>query len=260
MVPPIAELGDVAASVNQLTQLSEYTTMDRRVKATQNRDKAPRLNKEWGVGAVQVRYSDDGHWYGPLSNFPAALFDAHGYILFDTEDEYLSCPHLGIGKITTIKKKPGISALPGYVHVTESIPLLGLDVDVHSAIVTEGQKELVIHLRRERNQSIVRKKKKETASLDCEICGFSFSRIYGSVADSYCEVHHLIPLSEAANVSQTRLEDLAILCANCHRVVHLQSPPYTIAEVKAMLTPVKLLRANSHCLLPPTRTLRPDFT
>lgn len=60
--------------------------MDRRTKATLNRDKAVRLNDAWRVGAAQVRYSDDGHWYATLERFPAALLDAHGYVLFETEE------------------------------------------------------------------------------------------------------------------------------------------------------------------------------
>ena len=70
--------------------------MDRRTKAALNRDKAVRLNEAWGVGAAQVRYGDDGHWYATLTQFPAALFDAHGYVLFPTEAEYRTSPHLNI--------------------------------------------------------------------------------------------------------------------------------------------------------------------
>ena len=34
--------------------------MHDREKAVRNKDKAARLNKAWGVGAVQARYSDEG--------------------------------------------------------------------------------------------------------------------------------------------------------------------------------------------------------
>lgn len=110
-----------------------------------------------------------------------------------------------------------------------------LDVDIHTYEATEGSRRLVIHLRRERNPAIVRKKKKQAPSLDCEICGFSFKRIYGEDASKYCEVHHLLPLSEVEHTIQTRMEDLAILCSNCHRVAHLHNPPYTLDEIKNML-------------------------
>ena len=208
--------------------------MDRRTKATQNRDKAVRLNEAWGVGAAQVRYSDDGHWYATLARFPAALFDAHGYVLFATEAEYRTSPHLNIGKQISVPK-PGISAIPGYVRVADSGASPSLDVDIHTVAATEGRRRLVLHLQRERNQTVVRNKKKQAASLDCEACGFSFGRAYGRAASAYCEVHHLLPLSEVEHSTQTRTGDLAILCANCHRVVHLLNPPYTLTQVRSML-------------------------
>lgn len=208
--------------------------MDRRTKATLNRDKAVRLNEAWGVDAAQVRYSEDGHWYATLERFPAALFDAHGYVLFQTEQEYQSSHHLHIGKQISVPK-PGISAIPGYVRVADSDATPDLDVDIHTLAATEGRRRLVLHLQRERNQTVVRNKKKQAASLDCEVCGFSFARAYGAAASDYCEVHHLLPLSEVEHASRTRMEDLAILCANCHRVVHLHNPPYTLHQVRSML-------------------------
>jgi hypothetical protein len=208
--------------------------MDRRTKAALNRDKAVRLNEAWGVGATQVRYSDDGHWYATLARFPAALFDAHGYVLFPTEEAYRSSPHIDIGKQISVPK-PGISAIPGYVRVADSDASPSLDVDIHTVAASEGRRRLVLHLQRERNQAVVRNKKKQAASLDCEVCGFSFGGVYGSAASDYCEVHHLLPLSDVEYTTQTRLEDLVILCANCHRVVHLDNPPYTLNQVRSML-------------------------
>jgi predicted HNH restriction endonuclease len=35
----------------------------------------------------------------------------------------------------------------------------------------------------------------------------------------------------------TRIDDLAIVCANCHRVIHLNNPPYTLDDVRKMLSP-----------------------
>jgi len=207
--------------------------MDRRTKATLNRDKAVRLQAQWGVDAQQVRYSDDGHWYATLTRFPAALLDAHGYVRFATELDYRRAP-LSIGKEISVRK-PGISALPGYVRVDSTEQPITLDVDIHSAAVNEGQRRLVQHLQRERKRTIVLMKKRRAPSLDCEVCGFSFRGVYGTAAMDYCEVHHLVPLSDAASVAQTRIEDLAIVCANCHRVIHLRNPPYEMEDVRRMI-------------------------
>jgi len=216
--------------------------MDRRTKATLNRDKAVRLNESWGIGAAQVRYSDDGHWYATLERFPAALLDAYGYVLFETEEEYRSSRNLRIGKQISVPK-PGISVIPGYVRIVDANTTPLFDVDIHNLVVTEGGRRLVLHLQRERNQTVVRNKKKQAASLDCEVCGFSFTWAYGCAASDYCEVHHLLPLSEVEDVTRTRMEDLAILCANCHRVIHLHNPPYTLEQVRGMLANGKIHNA-----------------
>lgn len=208
--------------------------MNRRVKAAVNRDKAARLNAAWGVGAAQARYSDDGHWYATLERFPAALFDANGFVLFPTKADYEESPHLSIGKQISVPT-PGISAIPGYVRVADSVVSPRSDVDIHIMGSSEGNQRLVLHLQRERNRSIVRQKKRSVSSLDCEVCGFSFAEAYGDAARDYCEVHHLVPLSDVEYITTTRMADLAVLCANCHRVVHLRNPPYTLDEVKTML-------------------------
>jgi hypothetical protein len=97
-------------------------------KATRNREKATYLNREWGIGAAQARYSDDGHWYATLSKFPAALIDAHGYVRFQTKQAYLDSPHLRIRKQISVPQ-PGISAIPGYVLVDETDETSRLDVN-----------------------------------------------------------------------------------------------------------------------------------
>ena len=75
-----------------------------------------RLNELWGVGAAHALYIHDGHWYHLLRRFPGALFDRNGYVLFATEEEYRTSRFLSIGKQISVRK-PGISAIPGYVRV-----------------------------------------------------------------------------------------------------------------------------------------------
>lgn len=223
----------MVTSAIRLTQTPSQIHMDRRTKAALNRDKAPRLMAAWNKPVAQARYSDGGHWYAPLNRFPAALVDANGYLLFDSEHEYRSSPHLALGKQISVPK-PGISAVPGYVRMLEPVEALAVDIDVHEYEGTEGGKRLLVHLSRERDRRLVIQKKKSSPSLACEVCGFSFGDTYGSHAADYCEVHHLVPLGDAKAERKTLLKDLAVLCANCHRVVHLKNPPFTLEEVKLM--------------------------
>lgn len=76
-----------------------------------------KLNKEWGVRAKHALYREDGRWYHNLKAFPGALFDAHGYVLFLTENAYRNCNYLSIGVDVNLADPRGISAIPGYVWV-----------------------------------------------------------------------------------------------------------------------------------------------
>ncbi len=71
--------------------------------------------------------------------------------------------------------------------------------------------------------------------LQCEVCSFNFKEKYGEIGADFCEVHHIIPLSEAEQVVETRLGDLAILCSNCHRMIHKTNPMESIVEFQRRL-------------------------
>ncbi len=190
--------------------------------------------KEWGVSVLQAKYSHDGHWYSLFTRFPAALVDANGYLLFETEKQFRESPYLALGKQVSVKV-PGISGVPGYVQKKTTSAPIAEDVDVHEEGASEGLSRLQAHLVRERRRGLSLRKKRSVESLSCEACEFSFSATYGAVAAEYCEVHHLLPLATSGESRRTLLKDLAILCANCHRVVHLRNPPLTLLELKAML-------------------------
>lgn len=55
--------------------------------------------------------------------------------------------------------------------------------------------------------------------LQCSVCDFHFGKTYGALGADYIEIHHVLPL-HVAGPRETRLEDLALLCANCHRMCH----------------------------------------
>ncbi|MCZ2290606.1 MAG: HNH endonuclease [Burkholderiales bacterium] len=56
----------------------------------------------------------------------------------------------------------------------------------------------------------------------CEVpgCGFDFARVYGELGAGYAHVHHLHPLAQSDKPRATRLADLAVVCANCHAMIH----------------------------------------
>jgi 5-methylcytosine-specific restriction protein A len=88
----------------------------------------------------------------------------------------------------------------------------------------EGRVLYKLHSYKERNSTLVKKKKlnhfNKFGNLACELCGFDYERIYGSVGRGFAECHHRSPLHLLKIETVTKLEDLIIVCANCHRMVH----------------------------------------
>jgi len=104
----------------------------------------------------------------------------------------------------------------------------------------EGKILTAMHHRRERNGKLVDKAKSErmaeTGRLCCEGCGFDFSKVYGLRGVGFIEAHHRVPLHEAnAKGRKTVIADLALLCANCHRMIHRQKPWITVEELQEII-------------------------
>lgn len=103
----------------------------------------------------------------------------------------------------------------------------------------EGRLLTRVHRFRERNIAIVKRKKtsylKRHGHLCCEACGFDFQATYGKRGDGFIECHHTKPVSELITGETTKLADLVLLCANCHRMVHAARPWWTVGELRTAL-------------------------
>lgn len=100
----------------------------------------------------------------------------------------------------------------------------------------EGTIREKFHFYRERNHRLIKAKKishlQEHNKLACEVCSFDFSEAYGERGKSYVEIHHDVPLSNSNILRETKLEDLTLVCSNCHRMIHRRKPWLSIQELK----------------------------
>lgn len=103
----------------------------------------------------------------------------------------------------------------------------------------EGQLLTRLHRYRERNAGIVKRKKasffKKHGHLCCEACGFDFLKVYGERGDGFIECHHTKPVSTLMAGESTKLADLVLLCANCHRMVHAARPWWSLEELSTSI-------------------------
>lgn len=116
------------------------------------------------------------------------------------------------------------------------LPHVDEDEDYESE---EGRLFIRLHRARERNPLLAKKKKlaaqKKHNALKCEVCGFDFLKAYGKRGDGFIECHHTRPLHVMQDGERTKLQDLALLCANCHRMIH-RSPWVSVSDLRKMLS------------------------
>jgi hypothetical protein len=103
----------------------------------------------------------------------------------------------------------------------------------------EWRRALRNHWAHERSKTLVKRAKErfkqERGRLSCEACEFDFFHVYGALGEDFIEVHHLVPVSELREGDSTRLSDVALVCSNCHRMLHRGKPVLDIDELRSIL-------------------------
>jgi len=139
-------------------------------------------------------------------------------------------------------------ARPDVMHaLAESIRetvATGEPLDFPSGVGYEGESEmegrylLRIHAYYERDRTLRQKKIKSALSagrpIACEVCEFDFAVIYGERGKDYIECHHVEPLHVGGEKPRS-IKDLALLCSNCHRMIHRKPPWPTPAELAELI-------------------------
>jgi predicted HNH restriction endonuclease len=90
-----------------------------------------------------------------------------------------------------------------------------------------------------RNPKLIREAKR-THGYKCQACGFEFKDKYGDFGKDYIECHHENVLSERpeeewSNEVKTSVDDIKVLCSNCHRMIHHKRPALSFDELLELL-------------------------
>ncbi len=96
------------------------------------------------------------------------------------------------------------------------------------------------HKSRERNKKLISKAKEEflktNTKLYCQICRFDFVDTYGEIGHGFIEAHHTVPVSEMKPDHETLLKDIALVCSNCHKMLHRSRPWLSMDQLKDLLS------------------------
>jgi predicted HNH restriction endonuclease len=103
----------------------------------------------------------------------------------------------------------------------------------------EGKEKYKLHKKLERDPSLGKKAKlsrlQTTGELRCDVCNFSFFEAYGELGVGFIEAHHTVPVSVLRGKRKTKLEEIALVCSNCHKMLHRGSVLLSINELKSLL-------------------------
>lgn len=125
----------------------------------------------------------------------------------------------------------------------------------------EGSVSMRLHRRRERarglREKVLARVRRRLGVLSCEVCGRIECGELGAIAEAEFEAHHRRPLAESGDANRkTRVDDLAMLCASCHRLIHaamrLQKRAVSVEEFAAVMAKRRWqhLDASSHVRRP----------
>jgi len=106
------------------------------------------------------------------------------------------------------------------------VAALGAQTSLEAA---EGEQYTSEAAFRSRNRALINAKK-AASDCRCEACGMSFREFYGRIGEGFIIAHHVQPVSHGLRT--TTLDDIALLCANCHAMVHRKNPPIRVAELR----------------------------
>ena len=113
------------------------------------------------------------------------------------------------------------------------------DIELLETRATEGRSIYITHLAKERKRGLIFSKRsevrKKNGCLICEACKLKESDLPEPIAEACFEIHHRTPLATLTKETQTTLTDLAMLCANCHRMIHRTSPMLTVRRLAERL-------------------------
>jgi len=173
-----------------------------------------------------------------LSNFLAIDPDYHGKGM----QSYSKLDKLVFDEFSS--KRNELSRIASTIRTTVADPQLRMKLyeineEPEEALLEfrEGRVMYRLHKYKERDTKLVLAKKtqhlKKYGALDCESCDFNFQVKYGDLGKGFIECHHQIPLYQYEGIQETHLDDLALVCSNCHRMLHRGMDTLSVGDLRS---------------------------
>jgi len=122
--------------------------------------------------------------------------------------------------------------IEGEVEASQSEVSEEFNIPAQASVVET--RRYIYHRKIERNRTAAKNAKK-FHGLRCQACDLKFDERYGPIGEEFIEAHHRKPiatLEEGVAVTYDVASDFAVLCANCHRMIHRTEDPSDLIGFK----------------------------
>jgi 5-methylcytosine-specific restriction protein A len=140
--------------------------------------------------------------------------------------------------ITDLREALGLYGALNQSGGWEAVDDIWRDAEADAAASTLEQAKRYRQHRAIERQSSHSKKVKKKLGARCMGCLLEMRELYGPIADGFIEAHHLIPLSSLNDNEVVRFDpekDFAVLCPNCHRIIHRMDDPTDIEALRLLV-------------------------
>lgn len=196
----------------------EYQYFENRI--TRNAGYLITLSQNSSGYAVECKWGPIGNLYYKL---PESRYKGRSYnwaqYWFDIEVAKRNKKYRLIKKYKKIRKRP-------FVKVKKNVADFNLldykypQPRKREDKYPEGAEQIFIQTTQERNPRL-RRDAKIKYGINCMVCGFNFDKHYGKkIGKNYIEIHHTKPLVVAKIKRETNINDVIVICSNCHRIIH----------------------------------------
>jgi 5-methylcytosine-specific restriction protein A len=175
----------------------------------------------------------------------AIAYKLHNFVAIDPAKATAGFPHGAHGdaevweEFAADPQRLAAAAAAIRANISSLTPAEAQSEEPEIADAAEGAILTRVHRVRERSAKLVKRKKAQAiqahGKLACEVCGFDFEAVYGTRGVGFVECHHTLPLHALTPGSRTRLDQLALVCSNCHSMIHRGSPWLSVGELKTLV-------------------------
>ncbi len=207
----------------------------------------PDLNRHGQFKNLRGEFSEPPYFLH-FSNFPELL-----YLLDTSEQMYQSWTDALLAEVKRAKSSPYRKSHEPLMYkmavdvnfrseildmvFTESKPSLGLlpeQVDEPQEFYEGALKSIAVNAYERNTQA--RNVCIEHYGAKCIVCDFVFEEKYGEIGKGFIHVHHIKPLAEIGSEYKVDpVNDLCPVCPNCHAMLHMRKPPYSLNEIREIL-------------------------